>query len=124
MASYFNKTRGLVNVSLRTGESAVVGPKKTLHVTPEQDRSASLLSRVRKGMLIPLKSKESKIVPDPAPELVPAPVPSPPLPDESEEVPSMRWTKNRLIEYAGLLDLDVPSSSTKVEILKAIEEAE
>jgi len=121
MASYFNKTRGPVTVSLRTGESALVGPKKVLTVTPEQDRSASLLSRVRKGLLIPLKDKAPKAAPEPAPE--PAPAPEPVPAEEPAEVPSMEWTKSRLTEHAESQGLEVPSSWTKVEILEAITEA-
>ena len=130
MASYFNKTRGIVTVSLRNGESAVIGPKKTFTPTPEQDRSASLLSRVRKGLLIELKSKPLKpskpSKPAPEPEKEPV-VEPPPFADEPEDgpegEPSMRWTKGQLTDHAELLGLDVSSSWTKVEILEAIEEA-
>lgn len=121
MASYFNKTRGLVTVSLRTGESAAVGPKKTLVVTPAQDRSASILSRVRKGLLIPLKDRTPKSVLDSEPE--PTPVPEPAPAEKLVEVPSFEWTKSKLLDHTVAMGLDVPSSWTKVEILEAIEEA-
>ena len=124
MASYFNKTRGPLTVSLRTGEPSIVGPKKTLTVTPEQDRSASILSRVRKGLLIPLKEKAPKPAPAPVPEPAPEPAPAAePPPMGESEVPSMDWTKSRLTDHAESLGLEVPSSWTKVEILEAIEEA-
>lgn len=122
MASYFNKTRGPITVSLRTGEPVVIGPKQTLHVTPEQDRSASLLSRVKKGLLVQIKSAQPSTIPATAAPT--KPVSASKLPDEPAlEVPSKDWTKSRLTEHAELLGLEVPSSWTKVEILKAIEEA-
>jgi hypothetical protein len=71
MASYFNKTRGPITVSLRTGEPAIVGPKQTLCVTPEQDRSASLLSRVKKGLLVLVPDAPAK----PKPAVAPPPTP-------------------------------------------------
>lgn len=122
MASYFNKTRGPITVSLRTGEPAVVGPKQVLHVTPEQDRSASLLSRVKKGLLVEIKDKPPKPTPATAPEPKPVPASKPPA-ESKPEAPSKEWTKSRLTEHAELLGLEVPSSWTKVEILEAIEEA-
>lgn len=122
MARYFNKTRGPLTVSLRTGEPALVGPKKYLVVTPEQDRSPSILSRVRKGLLVPVKEKAPKPVPAGATK-ADAPTPEPPPIEEVEEVPSKGWTKGRLTEHAESMGLEVPSSWTKVEILEAIEEA-
>lgn len=130
MAGYFNKTRGPVTVSLKNGESAIVGPKKTMIVTPEQDGSASLHAMVRRGLLIRLKEKPPKPVPAPAPEPISAPATAPeslpsaePMEVPSEE-PSMEWTKGRLTVHAEFMGLEVPSSWTKVEILEAIEEAD
>lgn len=120
MAGYFNKTRGLVTVSLKDGASAVVGPKKTMIVPPEQDGSASLHAMVRRGLLIRLKEKPPKPVPATEPELTPAP--EPPVPEEPE-VPSLKWSKPQLMEHAEATGLEVPSGWTKVEILEAIEEA-
>jgi len=139
MARYFNRTRGPVAVALKTGESTIVRPKGTLIVSSEQDGSASLHAKVRKGILVRLEEK-----PAPAPPVVVPHEEVPPEVDEEldatepeevpeddefeddgiEEVPSMHWTKARLIDYALSLDLDVSSSSTKVEILRAIEETD
>lgn len=139
MARYFNRTRGPVAVALKTGESTIVKPKGTLIVTPEQDGSASLHAKVRKGILVRLEEK-----PAPAPPVVTPQEEAPPVDEEElaeepegetaseddefedddhEDVPSMRWTKAQLIDCANSLDLDVSSNSTKVEILQAIEEA-
>ena len=114
MPKYYNRTRGPLPVTLRTGESAMVPPKSELVVTPEQDRSASILSRVRKKLLVPLKDEPT---PQPEPEPVPEPEPTP----EPVEVPSMDWTKAQLTEHAEAMGLEVPSTWTKVEILNAIE---
>jgi len=118
MASYFNKTRGLVTVSLKDGASSVVGPKQTMIVSPEQDGSASLHAMVRRGLLIRLKEKPPKVV------LAPEPAPAPkPLVSEEPEVPSLKWSKPQLMDHSEAMGLEVPSSWTKVEILEAIEEA-
>lgn len=122
MARYFNRTRGLVNVTLRTGAPAVVAPKDYLTVTPEEDRSASILSRVKKKLLVSVED-EPTTDPAPEPEPVTSPIASEPEPVEPVEVPSMDWTKAQLIEAAEAAGLEVPSSWTKVEILGAIEEA-
>ena len=128
MASYFNKTRGPVNVSLRDGTPQFVGPKATVDIAPEDDGSASLHAAVRRGLLIRLKEKAPR--PAPAPEKqVPAEPPPPPPepeaePDDDAEAPSMDWKKSELAEHAESLGLEVPASWTKVEILEAIEGAE
>jgi len=124
MARYFNRTRGPVTVSLRNGESAIVAPKQVLTVTPEQDRSASILSRVRKNLLVRLPDKPAAVpAPTPAvPEVqVPVKPQSQPVPVES---PTMEWKKARLVEYAQAKGLEISSSWTKVEILEAIEGSE
>lgn len=124
MASYFNKTRGIVTVSLRTGEPAMVGPKKVLVVTPEQDRSPSLLSRVRKGLLARMPDKPAPASTGAASqtqEQIEAPF-APEVPPE-EEAPSLKWTKRRLAEYAEDQGLELLAGCTKVEILEAIEGA-
>jgi hypothetical protein len=129
MARYYNRTRGLVNVTLRTGESAVVAGKQYLTVTPDQDRSASILSRVAKKLLVPVEDAPS--APEPAPEPEPEPEPECTCgPGDGcdicggqPEAPSMQWTKTRLLAHADDLGLEVPSSCTKVEILGAIEDA-
>lgn len=145
MAKYFNRTRGPLAVALKTGESTIVPPKGTLIVTPAQDGSASLHAKVRKRLLVRLEEKPVKVSPMPVPVVEEPEEPeeqevasSEEGPDEGEddgddedgfeddgleEAPSMQWTKARLIEFAESLDLDVPSNSTKVEILRAIEEA-
>jgi len=110
MASYFNKTRGPVTVSLKNGESSIVGPKKVMVVSPEQDGSASLHAMVRRGLLIKLKEPTLPQIQEVSPV------------EDALELPSMQWTKSHLIEHAESLDLDVSSSWTKVEILQAIEE--
>ena len=142
MARYFNRTRGPVAVALKTGESTIVRPKGTLIVTPEQDGSASLHAKVRKKILVRLEEKPASPVPlvveSPQAEAPPGieeeldvrePEEEAPEDDEFEDdgiedAPSMQWTKAQLIDYALSLDLDVSSSSTKVEILRAIEETD
>jgi hypothetical protein len=145
MARYFNKTRVPITVSLRDGSSAIVTGKGVLEPTPEQDRSPSILSRVKKGLLIKLPDAPApkpaappappapkiKPAPAPAPAPIPGPAPEPePEPDDDTEetddegdAPSMRWTKSKLIEHAEELGLEVSSGDTKAEILDAIEEA-
>jgi len=120
MAGYFNKTRGLVTVSLRNGESAIVGPKQTMIVSPEQDGSASLHAMVRRGLLVRLKTPSTPVAKT-APKPVPSSVPTTPV--ESVKAPSLEWKKSTLVEHAEALGLEVPASWTKVEILEAIEEA-
>lgn len=131
MAGYFNRTRGPITVSLKNGDSAIVGPKATLKVTPEQDGSASLHAMVRRKLLVRLKEPVTKpVVPEPDP--VPVPPTSPPSfsaeesqeSEDWEEPPSLKWTKAQLSEYATDTGLEVPSSWTKVEIIEAIEAAE
>lgn len=125
MANYFNRTRGPVTVSLRNGDSACIGPKHTLSVTPEQDGSASLHAMVRRKLIVRLKEKTPKPVPAPAPKPVPtpAPVPAASPEDDQSEVPSQEWTRAKLKGRAESVGLEVPSSWTKVEILEAIEGA-
>lgn len=119
MAGYFNKTRGPITVSLKTGESAMVPPKEVLTVTSGQDGSASLHAMVRRGLLVRLKTS-SQAEPTPAPTVV---TPEPLIPEVPRESPSKQWTKTRLIEHATSKGLAVDSGWTKVEILEAIEEA-
>lgn len=133
MASYFNKTRGVITLSLRTGESAVVPPKATIHLTEEQDRSASILSRVRKGFLILLKEKKAPVLfVEPSPSTSPKILSSPVAKSDSESddecngestanKPSMKWTKDQLIDHAMMMGIDVHGKN-KSEILAAIEE--
>lgn len=140
MAGYFNKTRGPITVSLKTGESAMVPPKGTLDVTIEQDGSASLHAMVRRGLLVRLKTPPQTVVPS---VVVPSVPPTPPTPSASSkpstlvtpstsapvvpvtlpELPSKQWSKSRLIEHAEAMGLEIETDSTKVEILRVIEEA-
>ena len=128
MASYFNRTRGPVNVSLRDGSPLLVGPKATVNIDSRQDGSASLHAAVRRGLLIRLKEKVSRPV-SPPEKQVPIESASPPppepddVPEDEAETPSMEWRKSELAEHAEALGLEVPSSWTKVEILEAIEGA-
>jgi hypothetical protein len=124
MAGYFNKTRGPIAVTLKTGESASIGPKKTLVVTAAQDGSSQLHAMVRRGYLVRLPDASP---PAPAPVSAPAEPEAPEVEEggaeEEEESPSMRWTKAELLEYAESVDLEVEAGWTKAEILEAIEEA-
>lgn len=128
MVGYFNKTRSVITVSLKNGESAVIAPKKMLTVTSEQDGSASLHAMVRRKLLarvtlqsvsIPVKS-ESVSTPTPSVPVEPPPV-EPLTPEKQEETPNKQWTKAKLRAYAESMGLDVPFGWTKVEILEAIE---
>jgi hypothetical protein len=128
MGSYFNPTRGLINVTLRTGEPAVVVPKGTLKVTPERDRSPSILSRVRKGLLVKLVDPPEKTVVE-ADSVERKPAGKAPVREEAAkvekptELPTMKWTKPRLLAYAVENDVEVSSAMTKLDILNAIKAA-
>lgn len=92
----------------------MVGPKKVLDVGPDRDGSASIHAMVRRGVLIPLKD-------DPIPQGEKVEEEEAPL-GEEEELPSMEWTKKQLVARAESMGLELPSSATKAEILKAIED--
>lgn len=128
MAGYFNKTRGPITVSLKTGEPAMVPPKGTLNVTEAQDGSASLHAMVRRGLLVRLKtpSQADTNTTQPVAPSEPVTLSAPPAlaaSPEPPELPSKQWSKVRLIEHAAAMGLEIETSWTKVEILEAIEEA-
>lgn len=133
MTRYFNRTRGPATVSLKTGESALVAPKAILEVTPAQDGSASIHAMVRRNILVKLKDpvpkveKEPKVVkPEPPKEIEEVEeveVQEVEVTEEAsakKEVPSLQWTKTKMIAHAESLGVELPSSWTKVDILKAI----
>lgn len=117
MARYYNKTTGLITVTLKDGAAAVVPPKQFLPVPREQDGSSSLRKAVSKGFLLRMED------PKPAPAPVEAPPPAEPVSaPEEEDPPSMDWRKDELVAYAEGRSLDV-SGMTKAQILEAIEGA-
>ena len=128
MARYYNTTRGVVTVSLRTGESAAVAPKQELVVTVAQDKSASLTAMVRKGYLV-LRPERVVVVSTPVPPVVPPVQVAVAVPVEDAdptqiEAPSLKWTKAQLLAYAERFGLTFESNQlTKAEILDMIEAA-
>jgi len=126
MTRYFNRTRGPATVSLKTGESALVAPKAILEVTPAQDGSASIHAMVRRNILVKLKEpvlKESKVVEPEPPEVIEEVQEEAEETNVKKEVPSLQWTKIKMIAHAESLGLELPSSYTKIDILQAIKEA-
>lgn len=133
MPRYFNKTPGLVNVTLKDGSAAVVPSKQYLEVSADQDGSSSLRTRVAKGLLIRMEDPPKPDV-DPGPEE--APVSESPeeevdeaeesveeAAEEAEDGPTMRWRKGDLVEYAEKRGIDVEGMD-KSEILAALQEDE
>ena len=74
MASYYNKTKGPVAVSLRRGNSVVVGPKRWAVISPEDEGHESLQRAVIKGFLV--RSAAEAVAP-----VVEASVPAPTIPE-------------------------------------------
>jgi len=125
MGKYFNPKRGPVTVSLRTGESAIVGPKKVLRVSPEQDGSAMLHAMVRRKLLIRLPDDvvAENVVGEVVKSVEPQISKSVDSTELKEELPSMKWSKKRLKEYAECKGLEILPGSVKLEILRVIESA-
>jgi len=122
MARYYNKTSGLITVTLKDGSATVVPSKQWLPVAPEQDGSSDLQRKVAKGFLVRREDPQSAPVLNispatPAPALVPDSGP-----EEVEDLPSMDWRKGDLVAYAEGTGLSV-SGMTKAEILEALEGA-
>lgn len=126
MVSYFNPTQGIVNVTLRTGESAIVLPKKTIEVTPQQDRSPSILSRVSKGLLRRLPNKPEPVVrqenTSEASDVVSSGSEPATVVMLEESSPTIKWRKDRLVAFALALGVPVKDDMTKADILLRINE--
>jgi hypothetical protein len=118
MTEYYNPHRKPVNVTLRTGEPAVVQRNSTLVVTPEEDRSPSLLSRCAKGLLQKLPEKDaspSEVDPEEEPQLEEKSESESEVSDKEIEVVEVesevpeeagggcdeKWTVSQLLEYAA-----------------------
>jgi hypothetical protein len=129
---YYNKDRSPVTVTLRTGEASLVPPKGYLSVTQEQDGSTSLLKMVQKGHLL-----RQQIAPLVAVEVASEPVavepveaisakveePEPQIVEEPKDVPSVKWSKSKLLAFAKDHGLDIDAEASKTSVLKSIQDA-
>ena len=125
MARYYNKTSGLLTVTLKNGSAAVVPSKQWLPVESKLDGSSDLQKKVRKGLLVRREDPESTPAPapTPAPAADTAPASDFDTGSEVEEDPPDRdWRKTDLMAYAEDKGLDV-SGMTKAQILEVIEGA-
>ena len=112
MATYYNKTRAPVTVSLRDGSSTMVPPRQKLVLTAAQDGSGQIHACVRKGLLVKLREPAPAVGEEAAEEAA-----------DGVEAPSMSWKKDELIDHAEEVGIEVASGMTKAEILGAIEGA-
>lgn len=51
MAEYINRTKGPIGLTLQSGKTAVVPPRRSVEIAPEDEGSPALLAYVRKGVL-------------------------------------------------------------------------
>jgi hypothetical protein len=104
VSRYYNMTRGQLVVVLRDGTTASLPARGSLSVTPEQDLSADIHAKLRKGML----KRIDRPAPVPAPQAVPA-APEPQIEVTVEAVPQ------DLVEAPGAEVAEDPSSSVELE---------